>query len=345
MRTCSFSCLFTYVRVGFCLLFLLFFAETVVFLLLLSLSHTAIATRFLMSSGVSHLLPIHIQNEPIKHDPVGFGKHKSSLLRLCDLTLCAFVLAPLSICNWATTWDIAYYYMFNGSEADPATGVDANASAVASAATTATLNNGGETNSASSNGISDDLKFYYSILFTFIVSNVIIALTYVFQHDLQSYHDYLEHHRRRRSTKQHERAKGGDGYYGYDFLFRSLYTYVITTAYVLQWRTYWDLLEHWSTNISWKHSLPVSVFALLFHRYVLKTSLGSFSKTVPFYLVKDLQFEKFFLQSNDFKFRNVSHHLASQMNVTVVHLCFYLFNFLCLCRNMCRAWWSSCTTK
>ena len=253
-----------------------------------------------------HIIQLNASSPILKYDRLKMSareSHRYRCLHFIDLTLTAFVFAPLAICNWATTWDIAYLYIFN-----------------------------------------DSTQFFYSIMFTFVSSNIIILFTYIYQYELQDLHNFFEEKRTTRSGlsahyvnyRQHnhmqQRESLLDRWLSADFVFRSVYTYVITTAYVLQWRTYWDLLNHSANRLDWSYSAFLAVFALLIHRYVMKRSIGSFAKTAPFYLAKDANFDKYFLQTNVFNFPNVTTTISFYHEFFCYAILFFVISFFFSCR-------------
>lgn len=133
-----------------------------------------------------------------------------------------------------------------------------------------------------------NLKISY--LITFALANSILLASYFLQHQLQVYHD---------STISRKTTQPGykQAYYDKRFLIRILYTYVLTWAYVAQWRTYWDLYNTVAAKVSFEYFLGISIFTLFVYRYVLKCSFGNFAKTIPFHLQPDLAFSEYFTQS------------------------------------------------
>ena len=134
--------------------------------------------------------------------------------------------------------------------------------------------------------------FYLSLLTTLLASNSFLLFCHLFQDELNNYHEKLNN------------RKNG-GYYGKDFYMRCFYTYILTIAYVCSWKTYWDFYTHFTQDIHWICFLIVSFLALLFYVVVLRRSIDNFTKTVPFYLVKDNDFDDYFSQSKTFFFNNV----------------------------------------
>jgi hypothetical protein len=132
--------------------------------------------------------------------------------------------------------------------------------------------------------------FYLSLLTTFVASNSILLFSHLFQDELNIYHEKLNNSGR---------------YYGKNFYMRCFYTYILTIAYVCSWKTYWDFYTHFTQDINWIYFLYISFLVLFFYLIVLRRSIDNFTKTVPFYLVKDNSFDEYFSQSKAFFFNNV----------------------------------------
>jgi hypothetical protein len=184
---------------------------------------------------------------------------KIDLLYFIDIFLSVLVITPIVIVNWASTWDIAYLYIFN-----------------------------------------DKNQFYLSILTTLLSSSIIILFFYIFQYNLQNCHDELR-------EKIRNNDKGLCAYYGIDYLFRCFFTYILTTAYVFKWRSYWDLTSHFTANTEWYYFFGLTVAALVCFRLVLNRSFETFARTVPFYLLTDKHFlDHYFLQPKVTMAKNVT---------------------------------------
>jgi hypothetical protein len=136
--------------------------------------------------------------------------------------------------------------------------------------------------------------FYYSILITFIVSNTGLFLCYVFQEKL---------------TLIHNRLCDDDSlnYYNKAFYFRALFTYILTIFYVCSWKTYWDLYSNLAKDVEWFYFVGISLIAIISYRFILKKSVDNFTKTVPFYLVKDKHFDDYFQQPKVVNIDNVNY--------------------------------------
>lgn len=159
--------------------------------------------------------------------------------------------------------------------------------------------------------------FYVNILITFLLCNTILITAYLCQYKLQSYHDRL------RAQNPHS------GYYGKDFIMRSFYTYILTLAYVLQWITYWDLYNHLTENVHFLYFFGLSVVTILVYNILLKKSLTAFSKTVPFSLQKDIEFDSYFLQSKAIKLDDENSNVIIFILISQ-YLKLYIFNRLLL---------------
>ena len=199
-------------------------------------------------------------------------KSKIDFLYLIDVFLSSLLITPIVILNWASTWDIAYLYIFN-----------------------------------------DKNQFYLSILTTLISSNIVILFFYIFQYKLQNCHNKL----REEIRKKHE--NGFCTYYGIDYLFRCFFTYILTTAYVFKWRSYWDLTSHFTAKTEWYYFFGLTIATLVCFRLVLNRSFETFARTVPFYLLTDKHFlDHYFLQPK----------VTMSKNVIIIICLFYCFTSL-----------------
>jgi hypothetical protein len=134
-------------------------------------------------------------------------------------------------------------------------------------------------------------EFYYNILITFTISNTGLFLCYLFQDKFSSIHSSLD---------------DPLNYYSKAFYFRFIFTYILTILYVCSWKTYWDLYSQLSKDVEWFYFMCISFIAVLAYRFILKKSIDNFTKTVPFFLVKDENFEDYFQQPKVVSIDNVS---------------------------------------
>jgi hypothetical protein len=125
--------------------------------------------------------------------------------------------------------------------------------------------------------------FYFRLLAIFTVCNLTLMCIYLFQYKIQNYHDQL---------RQNSNSK----YYGRDFYFRSLFTYILSLAYNLQWITYWDLYDNLAIHVHYIYFLSLAFVSLIVYRFILNRNTSSLTRTVPFHLEKDSDFETYFLQ-------------------------------------------------
>ena len=129
---------------------------------------------------------------------------------------------------------------------------------------------------------------YISYGITFVGANLILFASYCLQNHLQAFHDSYNVHYRRRSTNY---------YYNKRFFIRCVYTYVLTWAYVAQWRTYWDVYNLLTSKVRFEYFLGISLVTLILYRYLLRCSYGSLVQMVPYRLQPDLKFNEYFIQA------------------------------------------------
>lgn len=154
--------------------------------------------------------------------------------------------------------------------------------------------------------------FWLSCICTFVISNLLLLFSYLFQYELQAHH-----------TKLFEKNKNNSSqtYYNTSFLFRCIYTYILTLAYVAQWRTYWDIYNYFTIGVNYKYFLAISILTLIFYRYILKNSFKNYIKTCPFHMQMDTKFGEFFIQSKIIEYKNVN-------NLRLISLCFKLISLV-----------------
>jgi hypothetical protein len=172
-------------------------------------------------------------------------KPRSICLKLTDYAFSAFIITPVSIFFWTSTWDL----------------------------------------------FEDNINqtyFAFKILLTFLICNAILLSAYIFQYKLQSFHDRLRANMNPNSSS-----------YGKDFLFRCLYTYLLTLAYNLQWITYWDLYNKLAENVHYGYFLGLALITVVVYKFAVSKSLDNLSQTVPYHLKRDQDLDSFFLQSKN----------------------------------------------
>lgn len=130
-------------------------------------------------------------------------------------------------------------------------------------------------------------NYFYRCLLAFIISNIILLVTYIFQNEIQRIHNKFE------SIKC------------IGFILRSFYTYILTVAYIGQWVAFWDFYQNLTEDIELFYFVIVSVISLLIIRFVLGKSWMTLSLTVPFNLTKDSDYDSYFIQSNYISHQNV----------------------------------------
>jgi hypothetical protein len=143
--------------------------------------------------------------------------------------------------------------------------------------------------------------FYFRLLAIFIICNFTLLFIYLFQYKIQSYHDHL---------KQNSNSK----YYGRDFYFRCLFTYILSLAYNLQWITYWDLYDNLASHVHYIYCLTLALVSLIVYRFILNRNTYSLTRTVPFHLEKDSDFETYFLQDKLIRLENQDNKVI--LNIT-----------------------------
>ena len=191
---------------------------------------------------------------------LGETRTKHYCARFADLFLLnMFLFTPLTIFYWAATWDIIYLYIFPNN-------------------------------------------FALSFLATFLFANAILICVYVFQYDFQLIHNYLHGCAAHDGLLINEAASPKaaaarlKSYYDKAFLFRFLYSYLVANAYVAQWRTYWDVFNRMTENVHYLYFVAISIIAFVLYRCVLQNSLESYSKTVPYCLMRDIHLDTYFIQ-------------------------------------------------
>jgi hypothetical protein len=204
-------------------------------------------------------------------------------LKLTDFLLNAILITPLVTSYWAATWDIISLYIF-------------------------------------------PTDYIISYLFTFLISNTILIGVYMFQDELQRFHSFLRTRPRVYDTVQQVEVLSSPTstssfssstpslgspnnipyYYDSAFLFRCLYSYLVANAYVAQWRTYWDIFDALTVSVHYMYFLVIALIALLLYRAVLNSSLETYTKTVPFSLLRDNNLDSYFIQWKRIQSDNVS---------------------------------------
>lgn len=136
-----------------------------------------------------------------------------------------------------------------------------------------------------------------SFIVTFVLANFILLSAYFLQNKLQSLHDKCP-------TGQNLNI-----YYLGRTAIRLLFTYLIAVAYVFQFRTYWDVYNELTVDVSNRYFIGLSILTLLLYRYVLKYSLSTFARISPFHLVRDHDLSAYFKQAIIKPYKNVSSFL------------------------------------
>ena len=157
-----------------------------------------------------------------------------------------------------------------------------------------------------------DLVISYTV--TFLIANSVLICAYVFQDELQQFHDgwlcsghssLRIYDRVQHIESQVTTTAACCSYYDKAFLFRFIYSYLIANAYVAQWRTYWDIFDMLVQDVNFWYFFVIALIAVLMYRVVLNNSLDSHSKTVPFSLVRDNNPQSYFIQWKKIDIENV----------------------------------------
>ena len=91
------------------------------------------------------------------------------------------------------------------------------------------------------------------------------------------------------------------------FLFRSIYSYILSIGIISQWRAVWTLYDFtFSGKFNQNYEILVLIFCLLTNCLFLKPSLYSLTIVVPFMLNFETKYENFFQRSKPFNLTNVS---------------------------------------
>ena len=139
--------------------------------------------------------------------------------------------------------------------------------------------------------------FYLSYFASFLITNIILLISYLIQDSVQRLSDRL---------KTFSLSAGFFSFYNWNFLLKVCYAYFLTIGYVSQWRTYWDIYNKLTEGVSNVYFLGVSLLGILFYRYFLGRKLSSYTKTLPFQLTPDYNCDAFFIQGVFLNFENVS---------------------------------------
>ena len=131
--------------------------------------------------------------------------------------------------------------------------------------------------------------FYWRILAIFFICNLTLCTIYLLQKRLQTFHDRLK------------QISTSSRYCGKDYLFRCLFTYLLTLAYNLQWITYWDLYDHLASGVHYAYTFTLAILAMAIYKFLLQRPFSTLTKIVPFELQVDTDFDTYFIQNNSIK--------------------------------------------
>jgi hypothetical protein len=134
-------------------------------------------------------------------------------------------------------------------------------------------------------------------LITFLYSNIVIVLCYLFQDKLTTFHNRL----RRNKNGEIDSKKY---YYGFDFVYRTIYMYFLALAASLSERTYWDLYDMYTLEMHWAYFSSISLIGFFVYRFSLRKSLDNFTNAIPCFLIKD-DVDGYFLESKCIDLKNV----------------------------------------
>ncbi|CAF0909816.1 unnamed protein product [Brachionus calyciflorus] len=148
-----------------------------------------------------------------------------------------------------------------------------------------------------------------SCLITFLITNIILILSYFGEKKFQLYLD--KHDKNSRKS----------------IIFRLFYTYFLSLAYVAQWKTYWDVLNYYTYKFDYKYFIVLSIFSLFSYRYILKNSFQNYIRTCPFQLKIDHEFyTHFFVQNKIFYSKNENlQNLSNFLYFEIVDISISLF--------------------
>jgi hypothetical protein len=134
-------------------------------------------------------------------------------------------------------------------------------------------------------------------LVTLSIGLTIQFFTYCFGNEFQRAHDKY-------SAQINSNEKK---YFPISFLFRSIYTYILSVGIVSQWRAIWVLYDlSFANKFSQNYEILVLIFCLLINCLFLKHSLYSLTVVVPFTLNFEAKYETFFEKSKPYHWTNVS---------------------------------------
>ena len=146
-----------------------------------------------------------------------------------------------------------------------------------------------------------DFGFILNNVFMFVLCNFILICAYLSQYELQNLHNKIM--ARPNLDLNADIVINRIDYYGWGFLLRCIYTYVLTLSYILQWKCYWEVYDQITNDTSYYYFVFISILCIFIYR-LLGQSLASFTQTTPFFLVKDLEFSEYFLQAKIIKLNN-----------------------------------------
>ena len=125
----------------------------------------------------------------------------------------------------------------------------------------------------------------FQFISTLLFSSLIILVNYFFNHIFNDYHNkYLLKPSRK-------------FYYGRDFWIRTIYTYIVGLAYILNDKSYYDIYDAYTKDVHWSLMFLISLFSFYGYRFSFQRSLNLFTKTAPCFWIIDEDLTGYFLTS------------------------------------------------
>jgi hypothetical protein len=122
----------------------------------------------------------------------------------------------------------------------------------------------------------------------------------LFQDKLTNFHNKL----RRTNKTNNGENNTKKCYYGFDFVFRTIYMYFLALATSLSERTYWDLYDLYTLEMHWLYFSCISLISFFVYRFALRKSFDNFTNAIPCFLIKD-NLDEYFMESKCLDLKNV----------------------------------------
>ena len=142
---------------------------------------------------------------------------------------------------------------------------------------------------------------------TFIIANVVLIPVYLFQDEFQRYHDRLSIGTQIVDSTDTTGSNFKKSYYNKAFLFRFFYSYIVSFAYVAQWLSYWDAFSALLHDVHYLYFLLFTFVGIIAYRILLKSDLEWYCMVTPFILLRETQFDSYFIQWREITLTNVSY--------------------------------------